>query len=55
MNKDTQVPTTDTPPCDTPAQTPAATDTEAPAPSVPAGFEEFDLDDIEVVESKVFA
>ena len=59
MNKDTQGTATDTTtnttPCGTPAQTPAATGTEAQSPSVPAGFEEFDLDDIEVVESKVFA
>ena len=55
MNKDTQGPATETTPCDTPAQPPAAAGTEAQVGSVPAGFEEFDLDDIEVVESKVFA
>ncbi len=63
MNKDTQGPATGTTPCDTrgdtacdtPAEVPVVSGTEAQAGSVPAGFEEFDLDDIEVVESKVFA
>ena len=56
MNQDKPSPTTETTPGDsTPAQTPAATGTEGVAGSTPEGFEEFDLDDIEVVESKVFA
>jgi hypothetical protein len=33
----------------------AQDEAEAPAAAEPAGFEEFDLDDIEVIESKVFA
>lgn len=36
--------------------TDTAASTESPcAQATPAGFEEFDLDDIEVIESKVFA
>jgi hypothetical protein len=37
-----------------PSVTPEAVNDENQA-VIPAGFEEFDLDDIEVIESKVFA
>lgn len=38
-----------------PEATPAAQQPEDKAACSPAGFEDFDLDDIEVIESKVFA
>jgi hypothetical protein len=38
-----------------PEATPAAQQPEDKAACNPAGFEDFDLDDIEVIESKVFA
>ena len=44
-------PNTDTKPADSDAE--AAQ--EQPQATEPAGFEEFDLDDIDVIESKVFA